>query len=118
QLMPLRDHFHPPWSDETPWEGFHSAWVNTIVRHLNGSLLPPRFRAFPQVHLGPLVEADVATLERLRGSPAAPTSADGGALPSWLPPEAVQTLDVEVPGQDVFEVHVTDVRRGMRLAAV
>jgi hypothetical protein len=76
--MPLRDHFHPPWSEENPWEGFHSAWVNTMVRHLNGSLLPPNFRAFPQIHLGP----------------------------------------VEVPGQDVFEVRVHDVRRGMRLVAV
>jgi hypothetical protein len=82
--MPLRDHFHPPWSDENPWEGFHSAWVNTMVRHLNGSLLPPNFRAFPQIHLGPFVE----------------------------------TVAVQVPGQDVFELRVHDVRRGMRLVAV
>jgi hypothetical protein len=47
--MPLQDHFHSPWSDDNPWEGFHSAWVNTLVRHLNGQLLPRRFRAFPQV---------------------------------------------------------------------
>jgi Protein of unknown function (DUF4058) len=120
--MPLRDHFHPPWSDENPWEGFHSAWVNTMVRHLNGSLLPPNFRAFPQVHLGPFVEADVATFERLAGpgtsSPADPGSANGGAAAPGSPPAAVQPLDVEVPGQDVFEVRVHDVRRGMRLVAV
>jgi hypothetical protein len=24
--MPPRDHFHPPWSEEDLWEGFHSAW--------------------------------------------------------------------------------------------
>ncbi len=58
--MPLRDHFRPPWSEEHPWEGFHSAWVNTMVRHLNGSVLPPNFRAFPQIHLGPFIETDVA----------------------------------------------------------
>jgi hypothetical protein len=34
--MPLRDDFHPPWSAQNPWEGFHCAWVNTMVRHLNG----------------------------------------------------------------------------------
>jgi hypothetical protein len=120
--MPLRDHFHPPWSDENPWEGFHSAWVNTMVRDLNGSLLPPSFRAFPQIHLGPFVEAGVATLERLVASgsslPADVGSADDGAAATWSPPEVVQTLDVEVPGQDVFEVRVYDVRRGMRLVAV
>jgi hypothetical protein len=118
--MPLRDHFRPPWSDENPWEGFHSAWVNTLVRHLNGQLLPPHFRAFPQVHLGPYVETDVATFERLAGAGASPSPA--GAAPEeatelWSPPAAVQTLDVEWPGQEVFEVRVGDARRGMRLVA-
>src|SRR2546428_11755207 len=93
-----------------------------MVRHLNGSLLPPNFRAFPQVHLGPFVETDVATFEHLVGSGASPPanadSANGGASALWSPPEAVQTLDVELPGQDVFEVRVHDVRRGMRLVAV
>jgi hypothetical protein len=44
--VPLRDHFHSPWSDENAWEGFHSAWANTIVRHLNGSLLPASSRPY------------------------------------------------------------------------
>src|SRR5438132_697995 len=115
--MPLRDHFHPPWREENPWEGFHSAWVNTMVRHLNGSLLPPNFRAFPQIHLGPFVETDVVTLERLAGSgtpsPVDAGSANGGVLALWSPPEAVQTLDVEMPGQDIFELRVCDIHRGM-----
>src|SRR5260370_42650473 len=91
-VMPLCDHFHPPWSEENPWEGFHSAWINTMVRHLNGSLLPPNFRAFPQIHLGPFVETDVATLERLVGSGTAslgdPGSSNGGAPVPWSPSEA------------------------------
>jgi hypothetical protein len=86
--MPLSDHFHRPWSDETPWEGFHSAWINTLVRHLNGSLLPRGFRAFPQIH----------------------------AL--WSPPEAIQTVEVEWPSEDVFELRVHDIREGMRLVGV
>ena len=32
--MPLRDHFHPPLKSRRHWEGFHSAWANTIVRNL------------------------------------------------------------------------------------
>jgi hypothetical protein len=117
--MPLLDHFHPPWSDENPWEGFHSAWVNTMVRHLNGTLLPRRFRAFPQIHLGPFVEADVATFEELSGPPPAaePSSVNGGAV-AWSPPEPVQTLEVELPAQDVFEVRIHDEQHGKRLAAV
>jgi hypothetical protein len=65
--MPLRDHFHRPWSEENPWEGFHSAWVNTLVRHLNGSLLPRHFRAFPQVHAGLYVEFQVQVHDSRRG---------------------------------------------------
>jgi hypothetical protein len=61
--MPLHDHFHPPWSQQNLWEGFQSAWVNTIVRHLNGVVLPQRFRAIPQVHLGPLVEFEVRVVD-------------------------------------------------------
>jgi hypothetical protein len=45
--MPLRDHFPSPWADENLWEGFHSAWVNTIVRHLNGDQLSTDYRAIP-----------------------------------------------------------------------
>ncbi len=118
--MPLRDHFRPPWSEQDQWEGFHSAWVNTMVRHLNGSVLPPRFRARPQVHLGPFVEVDVGTFELEgtgAGAPSSPSngSANGGIAVGWAPLAAVQTLEIELPAQDVFEVRVHDERRGMRL---
>jgi hypothetical protein len=115
--MPLRDHFHSPWSDENYWEGFHSAWANTIVRHLNGSLLPAQFRAVPQVHLGASVETDVATFEHLtaNGSAAAEASSSAVATAVWAPPEPTQTLTVEFPDQDVCEVRVYDAERGMRL---
>jgi hypothetical protein len=38
--MPLRDHFHAPWRERCHWEGLPSAWVNTMVRHLNTNRLP------------------------------------------------------------------------------
>ncbi len=115
--MPLRDHFHSPWSDDNYWEGFHSAWANTIVRHLNGSLLPERFRAVPQVHLGAAVETDVATFERLTSANGASTESGSSALATtvWAPPEPTQTLTAEFLAQDVCEVRVYDAERGMRL---
>jgi Protein of unknown function (DUF4058) len=113
--MPLRDHFHLPWSEQNPWEGFHSAWVNTMVRHLNGNLLPRGYRAIPQVHLGPFVETDVATFEQDSASELAPVLINGGQA-AWSA-EAVQTLEIELPAQDVFEVRIHDDRRGMRLVA-
>ena len=119
--MPLRDHFHVPWSDEYEWEGFHSAWANTIVRHLNGGLLPPGYRASPHVHLGPFVEADVATFSRHppieRGGPSVGTPANGSPEVSWSPPQAAQTLEIELPAQDVFEVRIHDDQRGRRVVA-
>jgi hypothetical protein len=114
--MPLRDHFHLPWSEHNPWEGFHSAWVNTMVRHLNGNLLPRRYRAIPQVHLGPFVETDVATFDQEpQPDPMGHASTNGGQV-AWSA-EAVQTLEIELPAQDVFEVRIHDDRHGMRLVA-
>ncbi len=119
--MPLRDHFHPPWNEENPWDGFHSAWANTMVRHLNGSLLPRGYRAFPQISLGPHIETDVATRERLSAGGVASSSeitVEDSGVAAWSPPEAVQTLDVEPPGEEVFEVRVQDIRRARLVAAV
>jgi hypothetical protein len=115
--MPLRDHFHSPWSNENLWEGFHSAWANTIVRHLNESLLPAEFRAVPQIHLGASVETDVATFERLTGNGSTSADASSSALATavWAPPQPSQSLTVEFLDRDVCEVRVYDTERGMRL---
>jgi hypothetical protein len=60
----LRDHFHSPWADQDYWESFHDGWINTLVRHLNGALLPKRYRALPQAHLGVHAAPDVGTWEK------------------------------------------------------
>jgi hypothetical protein len=114
--MPLHDHFHAPWAEANPWEGFHSAWVNTMVRHLNGTLLPPEFRAIPNVHLGPTIEADASTWER--SAEAAPSAAPSvtGAIP-WAPP-AVQTLELGSEQEEICEVRVVDDRFNVRLTSV
>jgi len=60
--MPLRDHFRPPVSKKSSWEGFHAMWPTCIVQHLRNQL-PPGFVAEPRVHLGTLMEIDVGALE-------------------------------------------------------
>ena len=37
--MPLRDHFHKPLADDTPWSVFHGNWATKIVDRLVESAL-------------------------------------------------------------------------------
>lgn len=60
--MPLRDHFHPPISKRSSWEGFHGGWPMRIVEELLPSL-PAGFVAEPRVHLGNYDEIDVSAFE-------------------------------------------------------
>ena len=48
--MPLRDHFRPPVSKRSSWEGFHGGWPMRIVEEL-AARLPDGFVAEPRVHL-------------------------------------------------------------------
>lgn len=117
--MPLRDHFHGPLRQRRHWEGVHNAWPAFIIQRLNPRL-PPRYHAEPHVHLGALVEVDVATLEEeeFTGAGATPNGSEGGvATAVWAPPRPTQTVDVDLPGQDVFEARVYDDGRGGRLVA-
>lgn len=52
--MPLRDHFHPPLSDQRSWEELHGAWPTTIAFRLNAAL-PTGYRS------GVRVETDELT---------------------------------------------------------
>jgi hypothetical protein len=103
--MPLRDHFRGPCADLNLWEGFHSAWVNALVRHLNGSILSRHLRAFSQAQLGPDIKPDFTAFER-----------EDGVL--YSPPEAVQTLEGEWPGMETYEVRVVDERAGQLVAVI
>lgn len=121
--MPLRDHFHGLLGDRFEWESFHGGWVGNVVRRLNAQRLPWRYRSALQVHLGALIEADVATFEQeqtfgeesINGG----NGANGGGVATalWAPPMAAQTVAVDLPAQDVFEVRVYDDQRGRRLVA-
>ena len=61
--MPLRDHFRPPVSKRSSWEGFHGGWPMRIVEEL-APRLPDGFVAEPRVHLGSYYEIDVCTFEQ------------------------------------------------------
>jgi hypothetical protein len=112
--MPLLDHFRPPLSEETPWESFHSFWAVEIAALLN-RVLPRRYRAEVQTHLGTQVEADVAEWDR--APDADEGNGEGGtAVQVWAPPAPPLTLPVVFP--DDFEVRIRDTREAHRLAAV
>jgi hypothetical protein len=115
--MPLLDHFDVPLDPRRAWESFHSRWANSIADQLN-EILPERFFAQVQFHLGSQVEADVAELEFMPG-PDEPTNENGSGgvmVQAWAPPAAAITMPAVFP--DDIEVHVRDELDDARLVAV
>lgn len=112
--MPLLDHFHPPLVTEDSWESFHTYWAVSLGDYLN-RLLPRRYRALVQTHLGSQVEADVAEFEHAAESLG--NGSDGGvALKTYAPPAVALTIPAVYP--DDMEVQVVDSLGHSRLAAV
>ncbi len=123
--MPLRDHFHPPVSKRSSWEGFHGGWPMRIVEDLSPRL-PDGCVAEPRVHLGSYYEIDVCAFEQ-QGYPSpslsavSPSAARGpnGGLPmaTQAPSAPTLTVDAEFPEQYAYEVLVFDLERERRLVA-
>lgn len=116
--MPLRDHFRPPVSKTSSWEELHGQWPATIVQQLKKQL-PAGFVAAPRVHLGALVEVDIAAYER-NGAPASSFGTGEGAgaeAAVWAPPAPTVAVDTELPEYDEYEVRIYDVQRGRTLVA-
>jgi hypothetical protein len=112
--MPLRDHFHPPLSQRRDWEDFHAVWSVEIRNDLNLRLLPQKYYAATQIHVGGRVEVDLATLEETGGTEA--VGANGGvAIQTWAPP--VTTLAMATTFPDEFEVQVLATTAGSTLVA-
>lgn len=111
--MPLRDHFRPPLSRRSTWEGFHGQWPGMIVMQLNRAL-PPRFSAEPRVHLGSLFEIDVSAYEV--DGPNLPTvdTANGSA---WEPAQPSVAVETELLDTNEYEVLIFDQHRERRLVA-
>ena len=115
--MPLLDHFHPPLYPQRSWESFHSRWANCIADELH-RVLPPRYFAEVQIHLGGQVEADVAEFERATESDGDSVNgaAQSVALKTWAPPAAAMVLRAVFP--DDLEVQVRDQTDDAKLVAV
>jgi hypothetical protein len=116
--MPLRDHFHPPFSNILPWEQFHGAWPMGIIRELN-KVLPPQYRAAPTVHLGREAEVDVGTFDSgLPLESGTRESGNGGvAVAAWAPAEPTLAVETDLADFDEFEVRVYDASQDQRLVA-
>jgi hypothetical protein len=118
--MPLRDHFRPPVSRRSSWEGFQGLWTGMIVQEL-APRLPDGFVAEPRVHLGAYYEIDVCTFEeREEGEPifgSARESSVGLVTAREAPPAPTLTLDAEFPEQYAYEVLIFDLERDGRLVA-
>lgn len=108
--MPLRDHFRSPVNDTHSWDEVHGQWPGEIVRTLRG-ILPPGFRAGPNIHLGSPFEVDVSTYDLDTRE-----KADGGTALAVAPAPTL-TVDAELSEQDVYEVLIYDTDRGRRLVA-
>jgi hypothetical protein len=114
--MPLRDHFHPPGETIASWEEVHGAWPATIAYRLNG-ILPPHYRCGLKVHLGTLVEVDVATFER-EATTEPHAEATNGTGSSWESETPTLLLETEELTPAEYEVRVYDSVRAQRLVAV
>jgi Protein of unknown function (DUF4058) len=68
-----------------------------------------------------MIESDIPAYEAKLASAVEGSNADatpnGSEAQWWSPPEAVQTLEIDLPEQDIFEVRIKDTRDGMRLVA-
>jgi len=117
--MPLRDHFRPPVSKHSSWEGFHGFWPAAMVQNLVDQL-PKGYVAEPRVHLGSFYEIDVCTFENEGAEPSSSPDRDangGVATATDAPPAPSLAVDVEIPEQYEYEVLIYDADRGRTLVA-
>lgn len=120
--MPLRDHFHPPISKTSSWEGFHGGWPMEMVRCLLPHL-PEGYVAEPRVHLGNLYELDVNAYELPFDPPKEWTPAGDAA--GGLMTEArtrklrkpLLTLEADLTEEYEYEVRIYDVQTYRKLVA-
>ena len=116
--MPLRDHYPPPISKRSSWEGFHGGWPMRIVEEL-APTLPEGFIAEPRVHLGNYYEIDVSAFEQDAAGALLDSdeTASGAATSLEASPAPTLTVDAEFPDQYAYEVLIFDLSRERRLVA-
>jgi hypothetical protein len=112
--MPLRDHFHLPLTKRASWEELHGGWPMVIVQQLD-KVLPERYVAAPRVHLGSLVEVDIAALDRGLGAIGAKSQSIIST--AWSPAAPSLTVETALGDFDEYEVRVYDAERDRHLVA-
>ena len=115
--MPLRDHFTEKIPKRFRWEGFHSAWSVTMMRHLNRGLLPPGYHAEPRVRLGTQAEVDVGTREEGFISIQDVSQGSDGLIAVYSPPRPALTFETDLSQEDLFEIQVFDDELGENLVS-
>lgn len=113
--MPLRDHFRPPVTNRASWEELHGLWPGIIAVRLN-SLLPPDYRSGVKIHLGSVVEVDVAAFELQNSEPSDSSEPSDAAL-AWRAASPMVLLDSDELTPPEYEVRVYDQRYSRRLVA-
>jgi hypothetical protein len=113
--MPLRDHFHPPLSTYTSWDGFHGQWPAMLVLELSEKL-PSRYSSLPNIHLGRFAEVDITTFESDPGT-GPDFDAGGGAAAAVWPAKPTTSFETDLLDQDEYEVRIYDQERGRTLVA-
>jgi hypothetical protein len=111
--MPLLDHFNPPYYDLPPWSSVATSWAMSLTRWLNRTLPQGEFIAFPTIHLGTRVEADIAEYDK-RANGEQPNGIGVATLPEA--PPAVLTLPAIFP--DDIEIRVGTSRHEWNLCGV
>ncbi len=117
--MPLRDHFRPPVSNRSSWEGFHAMWPGEIVRQLR-TALPEGYIAEPRVHLGTFMEIDIGALEDAEAPTFSASRLTGNGhqlATAWAGERPVVAVETEPPEDYEYEVRVFDLNRERRLVA-
>ena len=112
----LRDHFHPPVSKTNSWDELHGMWPSMIVRDLFG-ILPPGYRAAPNVHLGPMFEIDVVAFEKETQGRGDAFGSGGGSVATEVAPYPTLTFEADLAEFDEYEVRIYDDERGRQLVA-
>jgi hypothetical protein len=115
--VPLRNHFQPPVSKKSSWEGFHGGWPMVIVQQLHQQL-PPGYVAEPRVHLGTLMEVDVGALEADETPRIGHANNRGGmATALWTATAPAVAVETDPPDEYEYEVRIFDVERERTLVA-
>ena len=116
--MPLRDHFHFPANKGAKWDKVHGMWPGKIVERLN-TVLPPRYSAGPLIHVGSLLEIDIAAYEG-DADPEREAEAGGGVATLsalWSPPASTLTVPADWSAVDTYEIQVYDAEQEQELVA-